>query len=174
MLTQQLLKERFEYCPKTGIFVYLRKVSQNTRVGDIAGCVHKPTGYHKINITLPGGKSRSYPSHRLAFLWMTGRLPESNIDHINGDKLDNRWDNLREATDSENNRNARRRKDNKSGVCGVYWEKRSERWLSTICFNKKHIRLGLFDLFEDAVKARKEAEKQFGFHDNHGTIPKAH
>lgn len=162
ILTQDFLKSRLYYDKNTGIFTYLKKVSNNTNIGDIAGSIHK-TGYNVIIIA-----GRSYKSHRLAFLWMNGSFPKKDIDHINGNKLDNRWENIREATKSENNKNSPRRKDNKSGICGVYWNPLKEEWRATIYNNKKHILLGNFKDINDAISARKQAEKEFGFHPNHG------
>lgn len=85
------------------------------------------------------------------------------IDHINGNKLDNRKSNLRIIEKCYNNMNISVAKNNKSGFTGVNWDKNSKKWISSIQFNKKRIRLGCFDNIEDAVKAREEAEvKYFG------------
>lgn len=88
-----------------------------------------------------------------------------DIDHKNGElsRFDNRKSNLRIATRSQNQMNKGKQKNNTSGVVGVGWHKASDKWAAYIAINKKQIHLGLFDKFEDAVKARKEAEdKYFG------------
>ena len=83
MLTQERLKELLHYCPDTGIFTWI-KPKQTTRVGDECGFINDP-GYRGIGID-----SRPYKSHRLAFLYMLGRLPNKQVDHINQVKSDNR------------------------------------------------------------------------------------
>jgi hypothetical protein len=88
--------------------------------------------------------------------------PEGKIvDHINGEKNDNRKCNLRVCTYCENNMNTTVRKDNKSGTTGVFWENQSGKWKAEISYNKKRKHLGLFDKFEDAVNARKKAEVMY-------------
>ena len=89
------------------------------------------------------------------------------IDHINHDKLNNSRNNLRICTTQQNNMNASKQKNNTSGIIGVNWHKKSEKWRARIRFNKKEINLGLFDNLEDACKARKEGEiKYFGEYRN--------
>lgn len=88
-----------------------------------------------------------------------------DIDHKDGElsRKDNRKSNLRIATRSQNQMNKGKQKNNKSGVVGVGWHKTSGKWAAYIAVDNKQIHLGLFDNFEDAVKARKEAEdKYFG------------
>lgn len=84
-----------------------------------------------------------------------------DIDHINGNPLDNRRCNLRVCTHQENSRNLKVCKKNTSGVTGVYWRTRSKRWVAQIMVNGRQITLGYFKDFQDAVKCRKDAEKRF-------------
>lgn len=85
------------------------------------------------------------------------------IDHINGDTFDNRKNNLRIATKSQNGMNRNLQSNNTSGVAGVYWNKQINKWIAYIMVNREYIYLGSFNEFEDAVKVRKEAEdKYFG------------
>jgi len=111
---------------------------------------------------------RSYLVHRVIWCHVYGEWPEKNlvIDHINGDKKDNRIQNLRLVTPSENNKNSSRPKSNTSGVIGVY--KKGSKWVAQIQENYKTITVGSFDNFEDAIAARREAELKYGFHENHG------
>ena len=124
-------------------------------------------GYRYVRITLDG-KTRQYKAHRLVFAWHNGVFPAEEIDHKNHDKLDNKIENLRAVSRAENNRNASLRFDSTTGVCGVYWYKRDKKWMAHIQIDKKKINLGYFEDFDDAVAARKSAEKKFGFHRRHG------
>ena len=110
--------------------------------------------------------------HRLVWCHYYGKWPESNlvIDHINGNCYDNSIENLRLVSQAENNRNRSTPKDNTSGHIGLYWIKSSSKWRAQIGVNGKDIYLGLFKNKEDAIKARKEAEKKYGFHENHGRL----
>lgn len=110
---------------------------------------------------------RQYQVHRIIWLIENGSLP-SMVDHINGDRSDNRIINLREVTITENNRNAKLRKDNKSGYVGVTWCKRKKKWRAQICVDGRDIHLGVFSDIKLAVKARLSAQKEYGFHRNHG------
>lgn len=81
------------------------------------------------------------------------------VDHINGDGLDNRKENLRMCTNSENAWNRRKNKDNTSGFTGVNWNKLKQRWMSRVQANGKRIHIGYFDSIEEAVTARDEVAK---------------
>lgn len=87
--------------------------------------------------------------------------PDGIIDHINGDKTNNRKINLRTGTQGQNNINKGIKKNNKSGAVGVCWIKRTNKWQAYIGFNGKRIHLGYFDNFDNAIKARKEAENKY-------------
>jgi hypothetical protein len=100
---------------------------------------------------------------------MTGEFPEDQVDHIDGNGLNNIWTNLRPVTRGENNKNIRKRADNTSGTTGVYWDKRSRKWQVKIKLLGCYKHLGLFDSKEDAIAVRKAAEVFYGFHENHGT-----
>lgn len=107
-------------------------------------------------------------AHRVLFAMMTGKDVQGEIDHINGDRLDNRAANLRVVQHSENMRNQRIRSNNKSGVCGVFWCNTASRWSANIKVNGRNKTLGHFDTIDEATRARREAEEKFGFHANHG------
>lgn len=162
MITQAELKELLHFCPDTGIFTnksdrYLGKK------GEVAGSVNN-RGYLKISLNGDG-----YLSHRLAWLYVYGVWP-NEIDHINGVKTDNRIENLRNVTRTENQQNAKRRADNKSGFTGVCWDKASSRWVVQIRADGKQIRVGSYPSKIAAVFARKNAEVKYGFHKNHGRV----
>ena len=161
ILAQKEIKEILDYNPDTGEFRWLISPSTNVSIGDIAGCNKR--GYISIR-----RNRKTYYAHRLAWVIMTGEWPEHQIDHINHNPSDNRWCNLREATNQENHKNQSLRKDSKSGVCGVIWRKKTQKWSAQIKIHKQ-IHLGVFtDKFE-AICARKSAENKFGYHSNHGS-----
>lgn len=112
--------------------------------------------------------NKAYKAHRVAWAIYTGSWPRDEIDHINHIPHDNRISNLREVSRAQNSKNMPRSKANNSGCTGVSWHKRAKKWRARIKFDKE-IHLGLFDCFDDAVKARKKAEEEFGFHKNHGS-----
>lgn len=106
-------------------------------------------------------EGRAVYAHRLAFFLMTGKWPLQQVDHINGDKKDNRWINLREASASQNKANENRRSTNTSGLKGVSWHKKAEKWRAYIGATGEH--LGLFDCRAAAHFAYLvEADKRYG------------
>ena len=106
-------------------------------------------------------------AHRVAWKMVHKDEPQQ-IDHINGDRSDNRISNLRAATFEVNSRNTAQRSDNTSGVTGVHWIKNDRKWKAVIVKDKRTILIGRFGNFDEAVAARKAAEIEFGYHPNHG------
>ena len=166
MLTVQELKELLHYNPDTGVFTWLVKRS-GIKLGDVAGTKRKNDGKTYIIISVDGKK---YRAHRLAFLYMTSDFPELICDHINGNGIDNRWYNLREVDYVNNNRNMKLRVDNSSGTPGVYWNKKDKRWQVSIKVGKNRGYIGQYKKLKDAVEARLAAEREHGFHENHGQV----
>lgn len=107
-------------------------------------------------------------AHRVIWALVHGAWPPEQVDHINGDRSDNRLANLRLVSDQQNKMNAKRRADNPSGVTGVYWWPQSRKWRVQIRARGSRRHVGMFDTFEQAVAARKLAEVEMGFHENHG------
>lgn len=108
-----------------------------------------------------------FRSHRVIWKMVYGEDP-IEIDHINRIRHDNRLSNLRHVDKVTNHRNKRLFKNNKSGVPGVYWQQDRGKWIATIGESGKSKTIGRFDDFDAAVAARKAAERQYGFHPNHG------
>jgi len=131
--------------------------------GKEAGTYDKNAGY--VRVTIFG---RKVLAHRLIWLMFNKSWPEGEIDHINGNPIDNRIENLRDVPHSENVKNAAIRKDNKSGVTGVHFYEKTQNWKANIRVDGKLKHLGTFETFSDAVLARKAAETQYGYHPNHG------
>lgn len=143
----------FSYDPETGVFK--RKVAP--RLGKVIND-KSANGYIRIRY-----KDKAYGAHRVAWLFMTGSWPEQDVDHINLDRADNRWTNLRAASRSENLGNIGARSDNKSGLKGAYYSKRLRKWQSFIQIQGKHDYLGLFATAEEAHAAyAKAAAERFG------------
>lgn len=114
---------------------------------------------------------QQFGAHRLAWVLANGRWPDGDIDHINGDRTDNRITNLREVSVFDNARNQKLPRTNKSGRMGVVAYK--GHWRAQIQVNGKVKTLGEFHSFEKACAVRAEAEHRFGYHPNHGRTPAA-
>lgn len=157
-ITCEQLQGILSYNPKTGAFQYrVKRGAQNA--GTVAGG-KMVRGNWSIGINY-----KRYSAHRLAWLYMTGIWPENEIDHIDGNPLNNRWDNLREVTGAQNKQNYRRpRIDNKSGYLGVYLHGKnkngSDRWRARINLDGKAVHLGLFDTPQEAHAAYVEAKRK--------------
>jgi hypothetical protein len=121
------LQERLSYDPDTGVFRWKVKLRGPVSVGDIAGTRHS-CGYLKFT-----HKGRPYFCHRVAWLFAYGEDPGAlEIDHANGDRSDNRIENLRLATSSNNQCNIGLRADNACGYKGVYWWERQGCWVAKV------------------------------------------
>ena len=101
-------------------------------------------------------------------MYSYGKWPANQIDHINGDSLDNRLINLRDVTSAENSRNTKMGKNNKSGVSGVSWSNPMGKWRARVRFEGKERRGGYFDKPEDAKDIILKERSKLGFHPNHG------
>lgn len=104
--------------------------------------------------------SQCFPAHRIAWLLVYGEWPTDQIDHINGDRKDNRISNLRLATNAQNAANSRRRAHNTSGFKGAFFHKRRNRWMAQIGVNGRQFHLGYFDTPEAAHAAYCEAARE--------------
>ena len=165
-LTQERLKDLFSYNPDDGKFTRLKYSAWNAKKGDIPSYKNN-RGYLLVNIDY---KMRSH--HRLAFLYMTGEIPEGQIDHINHIRDDNRWCNLRVVSRLENKRNKSMDSRNTSGVNGIRCDKRCNTWSARIKMDGKENHLGSYKERWDAICARMSANHKYGFHANHGNILK--
>lgn len=148
------LNEILAYDPATGIFTW-RINSTRVKAGDKAGTVDR-RGYVRIRIG-----DRKYAAHRLAWLLATGESPgEMTIDHINGNKSDNRIANLRLATNAENQRNKGGHRTKADLPKGVFWNKGKGRFHASIRLDTKLKHLGYFDTAEEAEAAYAKAAKE--------------
>lgn len=146
--SQDQVKDLFMYDPLVGDFVRRVRRGGNGPVGSVAGSKH-PHGYTQIKIS-----GRLYLAHRLAWLYVTGAWPGNNIDHINGQKSDNRLINLRDVPQSLNMQNQRTaRSRSSSGLLGASWDSRRSNWASSIEVDGKTKRLGRYATSSEAHEA---------------------
>lgn len=133
--------------------------------GQEAGYIFTTTSGTKVSQVRVLGKL--YYTHRLIYKLVTGNEPEL-IDHINGNPLDNRIENLRSVSNQENSKNAKRSKHNTSGVTGVSWSKSAKKWEAYIWKDCKKINLGVYSCLEEAKRVRLAAQEELEYHENHG------
>ena len=138
-LTYELVKEYLHYNPDDGSFVWVKKPCNRIVAGSTAGYM-RPDGYKMLGMF--GGL---YLYHRVAWLWMTGEEAPSDIDHIDGNPSNNAFANLRLATRSQNNMNAKTPKTNKAGLKGAMWCNKDNRWYGRITLNGRAHHLGVYD-----------------------------
>jgi hypothetical protein len=155
-LTAERMRAVTHYNPHTGAFTW-RVPRRKCAVGADAGST-TPGSYARVKIDY-----KLYLAHRLAWLYMTGEWPAHHVDHINHDKSDNRWSNLRAATAKQNNENRSRYTRSTSGFIGVDRYK-DKFWRARICHHRKSITLGYFKTFEEACECRRAAEARLYTH----------
>lgn len=168
---KHLIYECFEYEPETGI---IYRIKNRNRWGLYKTARKKAGtlshGYSRIVVTVDGDNTQ-IAAHRMAWLFQTGKFPKRcfEIDHINGNRIDNRWSNLRLAKRGQNSMNTASPVNNTSGYKGVIKIKRKLKykpthdndWCARIKVEGKTKHLGVFKTFEDAYRVRREAEKKY-------------
>ena len=155
-----MLHELFEY--RDGNLYWKVAKARNIKAGNKAGHLN----YHGyVTITI---NQKHYAAHRLVYIMHYGCV-NSDIDHINGIKNDNRIENLRLASKSQNNQNTKLRKNNTSGVKGVSWHKQNKKWRVCIRLNGKQKTIGCYEDIEFASLVAEEARNKYhGSYANHG------
>jgi hypothetical protein len=161
ILTKEHLREFLRYNLSTGEWFWIKSPRSGISIGKKAG-TKQTLGYMQIRF-----KGNHYLSHRLAFLYVLGWIPEQ-VDHINHDVTDCRWINLRAASSTKNNQNRSIGKNNSSGFVGVTFSKTHGKYIASIGIGGKRYHLGVFVDKQDAITAREAANKKHGFHLNHG------
>lgn len=160
MIDQKTLMSLVSYDPETGVFTRLKGTGKGAAAGyKTMVSLDASNGYRRLCI---GGKP--YYAHRLAWLYMTGNWPAHQIDHVNMDRADNRFANLRQADNAQNNQRSKARADSKTGVLGVSWHKKSGKYVAQIRHRGRSIYLGLHDSIDAAVITRQAAERQLHTH----------
>jgi len=158
MITAEVVRQLFTY---DGEHLRWNVSRQKIQKGSIAGEIRD--GYRRIGVN-----GKKYGAHRLIWLFVHGQFPTNFIDHIDGNGLNNRIENLRDVTNRENCLKQKLHCTNTSGHAGVSWNKHKNRWTAEIHVLGKKINLGAFINKDDAINKRKEAEQQHGFHPHHG------
>jgi hypothetical protein len=150
---------RYDY--QDGQLIRKKTTSRLGKAGDVAGFFDKKIGYLRVGI-----RGKHYLVHRIIFMMHNGYMPEE-ADHINGNKLDNRIENLRSASKSENLRNRASNKNNQSGYKNVAWHKQHKKWSVTLNYDGSKHHIGYFEDLEladlVAQEARDKYHKQFSY-----------
>lgn len=162
MPTQKRLRELFTYDAERGILIG----KQCSLCGSHDVPVHS---YHNEGYLTIRADGKNLLMHRVIWVYFHKNIdPKIFIDHIDGNRANNKLENLRIVDKRGNCKNAARRSDNTSGCTGVHWSKNDQRWIATIKVGGQIKRLGAFKIKEDAIVARKTAEPLYGYHENHG------
>ena len=178
----EILEQLLSYDPETGILIWKERTLElcnskrsmtrfnSVYAGKEAGSTlnahpHRVNGYYKRQLAIKGNQ---FLAHRVAWALHHKQWPSDQIDHINGNAMDNRIKNLRVVSSIENNRNQCKQNVNISGFNGVDRLKEIQKWRAFINVEGKYIPLGYFVNIEDAVAARAAADIKYGFHKNHG------
>lgn len=178
--SQETLRQLLRYEPATGKLFWKERDAEwfipgarrstehvcalwNARYAGTEALAHIDAYGYKVGAIFGVGRK----AHRVIWMLVNGEAADQ-IDHINGVRHDNRISNLRKVSPLENSRNVKRTNRNYSGVVGVKWDKRAFKWIAEIKVNGSASQIGRFDLFWDAVAARRKAEVDLGFHPNHG------
>lgn len=158
-MTAERLRELLHYDPETGVFTW-RVYRGVVWPGCVAGCSSAIKGRYRMI----GVDQERLLAHRLAFLWMTGEWPLHKVDHVNGNGQDNRWANLRQATDRDNTRNRHSHPLNTSGYIGVTRDNQTrsrKKWRASIRNNAgKYQNLGRYMTAREAATVRDEAARR--------------
>lgn len=150
-LTAARVRDLFEYDSHKGVLI--------NKIGRAKALPGRPVGHRMhTGYLLVSIDRKQYLVHRVIWLWVNGTMPKEQIDHINLDRADNRIENLREATWSQNMANRRAHKDNQSGMKGAYFSTQSKKWVARI-YHGRNYHLGSYDTPEQAHSAYCDAAK---------------
>lgn len=170
-----LLREAIEYDRATGDLTWKHRPRSHFH-NDKTWCRFNSVYAGKpalASVNCRGYKTGAFMSvrllaHRVAWALEKDAWPDAEIDHINGDRADNRWDNLRNVSAQTNMKNTPLRVTTTSGHVGISWHKQRRKWQANIGAGREYFYLGVFADINDAIAARKAAEVKYGFHPNHG------
>lgn len=173
MISNLTIKESLKYNPITGVFTWLERPRSHFKTNNAFGVWNSRFSNKEAGALLSSKRGGDYIrigiggvilfAHKLAFVFEMGFYPEDQVDHINGDTLDNSFVNLRIVTQAENNKNKSIPNNNTSGCVGVSWNKTNNKWL--VMIGREY--LGYQVDFFRACCTRKSAELKHGYHENH-------
>lgn len=167
MLTSKEASELFEYDPVDGV-LYWKPLPERYPNGRIRAKAYRRriaagSFNHKRNFINVQYNGINYKAHRIIWLLVYGHYPEAHIDHVNGNGSDNRLENIRIATNAENNQNLTVRKDNTSGFQGVWFNKKRGKFSAELCVGKKRIRkygfLTAEQAYDEYLRLKQEHHK---------------
>lgn len=176
VITQELVRQLLDYDALTGVFTWKARTPERFAPGIVGsdGVCRSWNSKHAGKPALRHVNSEGYltgaiwgqtvKAHRIACLWMTGRYPEE-VDHLDGNRANNTWSNLCPATKRANQRNRKLNGNNTSGRVGVYFYRKTGRWVALIAGRY----IGVFGTHSEACRARSEAEQALGFSKRHGS-----
>ena len=172
------LRDTYIYDTETGSVLYKETYGtrgrRHKRSLTVVGWIKrdKKTGYscRACRFYYDDGTYKHTNVSRVAWAMSKGEWPKGELDHIDGDPFNNKISNLRDVEHITNGRNQRTPTNNSSGVCGVYFDRRRGCYFASIKVNYKNMYLGSYQTLEEAAKARKKAEIDYGFHENHGRV----
>jgi hypothetical protein len=156
-ITAEVIREFLEYIPEAGTLLQ-KKARPKVKVGAIAGVV-TPYGYRYIQLS-----GKKYAAHRLVWLIETGAMPEGELDHIDGNKLNNKFSNLRVVTRKQNCENKGAQRNNQLGLRGVSYNTRLKKYVAQIQHHGKNKYLGVFSDPQAARAAYILAERELFTH----------
>lgn len=160
ILTAERLRAVVHYDPETGRFTRTVQLARRHRVGDRADFLIATgwlKGYYRVAVD-----SQRYLAHRVAWLYVNGRWPDGVIDHINGNRSDNRIENLRDGTQAQNMQNRRKAQSNCiSGILGVHLHRETGRWVARLQTGGVGRHIGLFATKEEAHEAYLREKRKF-------------
>lgn len=166
---KEYIKDYLHYDPETGIFTWIKKSNKRgkDRTGNRAGSIRKKhDDYYlrEIGISVPGVKKSTFKEHQLVYLIMVGPIPKGfEIDHKNGNSLDNRWSNIRLSDKTQNMGNQGLRKNNKSGYKGVYFSTHHGKYQAVLLHSGKRYNLGRYhDPYLASLTYTKKAKELLG------------
>lgn len=150
-----LLRDYFNYDPASGEIRWKKSPHHKVKAGDIAGFI-EPRGYRVLQF-----KKTLWKGHRIALALMNNEFPNGEVDHIDGNPSNNRFENLRVVDKSQNQMNRAVSKNNRSGIKGVHFCESKQKWVSRISVGKNRIHIGGFNSFDEAIQKRKQFEDEF-------------
>tara|TARA_B100002003_G_C14135413_1_gene546007 strand:- start:1580 stop:2125 length:546 start_codon:yes stop_codon:yes gene_type:complete len=165
------LRAQLTYDPETGMLQYRSMMPYRRRSADQAGFIqtsHDGSSYRVVTVDQLVGPGKRIFAHRVAWKLMTYEDPPAQIDHIDGNGLNNAWRNLRSGEGCVNARNRRMSSRNRSGFNGVHRDKRGNRWVATFRSEGRTITLGRFTDKREAAEVARAARLEAGYSERHG------